>query len=178
MNHFKTDPEYRLDTMTHKFLPCLMQLKLSSEDDQMYIYEIQRVWFLLLDKIERKDFESTVISCQDYVSVSATERSLSLEEFLQRLLEQPIGQHYHSVSINKHQLVERYDDAVRDLQNRYPTFFNNFSEQRASPNRTASSMQNDSCLGENVPERPFVNDPRGSSPMQQDDDQQESPSNS
>jgi hypothetical protein len=38
--------------MTHQFLPCLMQLKLSLEDDQAYISEIQRVWCLLLDKLE------------------------------------------------------------------------------------------------------------------------------
>ena len=30
-----------------------MQLKLSSEEDQAYITEIQRIWCLLLDKIER-----------------------------------------------------------------------------------------------------------------------------
>lgn len=54
INRFKTDPEYRLDTMTHQFLPCLMQLKLSSEDDQAYISEIQGIWCLLLDKLERK----------------------------------------------------------------------------------------------------------------------------
>jgi hypothetical protein len=29
-----------------------MQLKLSSEDDQAYITEIQRIWCLLLDKFE------------------------------------------------------------------------------------------------------------------------------
>jgi hypothetical protein len=40
--------------MTHQFLPCLMQLKLSSEEDQAYITEIQRIWCLLLDKLERK----------------------------------------------------------------------------------------------------------------------------
>lgn len=53
MNQFKNDPEYRLDGMTHHFLPCLMQLKVSSEDDQAYIHEVQRIWFLLLDKLER-----------------------------------------------------------------------------------------------------------------------------
>jgi hypothetical protein len=53
LNRFKTDPDYRLETMTHQFLPCLMQLKLSLEDDQAYISEIQRVWCLLLDKLER-----------------------------------------------------------------------------------------------------------------------------
>ncbi len=54
INRFKTDPDYRLDTMTHQFLPCLMQLKLSSEEDQAYITEIQRIWCLLLDKLERR----------------------------------------------------------------------------------------------------------------------------
>lgn len=108
----------------------------------------------------------------------ATERSLSLEEFLQRLLEQPIGQHYHSVSINKHQLVERYDEAVRDLILRYPSFSGNTTteQQQRSPNRTAVSIpvvihQQQTRSPENMP----VIDPRGSSPMQQGDDEQESP---
>lgn len=88
----------------------------------------------------------------------ATERSSSLDEFLQRLLEQPISQHYHSVSINKHQLIERYEEAVRELQQRYPTFFGNAPEQLTSSVRSLNS-----------------NDPRASSPMQQDDDQQDAP---
>lgn len=55
INRFKTDPNYRLDTMTRHFLPCLMQLRLSSEEDKVYIGEIQRVWCSLLDKLEGKD---------------------------------------------------------------------------------------------------------------------------
>ena len=35
-----------------------MQLKLSSEDDQAYINEIQRIWCLLLDKLERKNSQT------------------------------------------------------------------------------------------------------------------------
>lgn len=117
----------------------------------------------------------------------ATERSLSLEEFLQRLLEQPISQHYHSVSINKHQLVERYDETVRDLQLRYPSFFaksNDSSLPQISPvrsNRTTSlptppvsipiviqqqthrSMDNPSEI------LPVTTDRQDSSPMRQDD---------
>ena len=42
--------------MIHQFLPCLMQFKLSVEEDQAYILEIQRVWCLLLDKLERMYF--------------------------------------------------------------------------------------------------------------------------
>jgi hypothetical protein len=168
INRFKTDPDYRLDTMTHQFLPCLMQLKLSSEEDQAYITEIQRIWCLLLDKLE------------------PTERSLSLEEFLQRLLEQPIGQHYHSVSINKHQLVERYDEAVRDLIHRYPSFSSTNTDQQPqqqqSPNRSNRAavltapvsipvvIQQANRSSESMP----VIDPRGSSPMQQGDDEQDS----
>ncbi|CAF4130771.1 unnamed protein product, partial [Rotaria sp. Silwood1] len=56
-------------------------------------------------------------------------------EFLQRLLEQPVGQHYHSVSINKHQLIERYEETVRDLIHRHPSFFTHKNEQ-ASPMRS------------------------------------------
>ncbi|CAF0892278.1 unnamed protein product, partial [Didymodactylos carnosus] len=104
IDRFKNDLDYRLDTMTHQFLPCLMQLKLSSDDDQSYISEIQRLWCLLLDRIE-------------------PQRLTLLEEFLQRLLEQPIGQHYHSVSINKNNLFERYEEAVHHLYDKYPTHF-------------------------------------------------------
>ncbi|CAF3346482.1 unnamed protein product [Rotaria sp. Silwood1] len=156
--------------MTHQFLPCLMQLKLSSEEDQVYITEIQRVWCLLLDKLE------------------PTERSLSLEEFLQRLLEQPIGQHYHSVSINKHQLVERYDEAVRDLIHRYPSFSGNTTEQQQHQQQSPNRSNRTSVLTapvpipvviqqeqqNRVPENMPVIDPRGSSPMQQGDDEQDS----
>ena len=111
----------------------------------------------------------------------ATERSISLEEFLQRLLEQPIGQHYHSVSINKHQLVERYNEAVADLIYRYPSFSGNTTEQQQqqSPNRSNRpavltapvSIQQPNRSPEHMP----VIDPRGSSPMQQGDDEQEPP---
>ena len=115
----------------------------------------------------------------------ATERSLSLEEFLQRLLEQPIGQHYHSVSINKHQLVERYDEAVRDLVHRYPSFSGTSTDQQPqqqSPNRSNRAavvtapvsipvvIQQANRSSEPMP----VIDPRGSSPMQQGDDEQDS----
>jgi hypothetical protein len=116
----------------------------------------------------------------------ATERSLSLEEFLQRLLEQPIGQHYHSVSINKHQLVERYDEAVRDLIHRYPSFSSTNTDQQPqqqqSPNRSNRAavltapvsipvvIQQANRSSESMP----VIDPRGSSPMQQGDDEQDS----
>ena len=48
--------------MTHKFLPCLMQLKLSSEGDQAYINEIQKIWCLLLDKLERQ-YSSRLTLC-------------------------------------------------------------------------------------------------------------------
>ena len=161
-----------------------MQLKLSSEEDQAYITEIQRIWCLLLDKLERTG-EKQNKSFSFFSALLATERTLSLEEFLQRLLEQPIGQHYHSVSINKHQLVERYDEAVRDLIHRYPSFSGNTNEQQQqqSPNRTNRAsvltapvsipvtIQHENRSPENMP----VIDPRGSSPMQQGDDEQESP---
>ena len=118
----------------------------------------------------------------------ATERTLSLEEFLQRLLEQPIGQHYHSVSINKHQLVERYDEAVRDLIHRYPSFAGNTVEQQQSqsPNRSNRAsvsipvvvhhhQQPQQQHHNPTPETMPTIDPRGSSPMQQGDDEQEPP---
>ncbi|CAF3297407.1 unnamed protein product [Rotaria socialis] len=122
LNRFKTIPDYRLDIMIHQFLPCLMQLKLSSDDDRVYISEIQRIWCLLLDKLEHN------------------EHSILLEEFLQRLLEQPVGQHYHSVSINKHQLLERYEETIQDIIHRYPSFFTHKTEQQSPirSNRTTN----------------------------------------
>jgi hypothetical protein len=54
----------------------------------------------------------------------AGKRSILLEEFIQRLFEQPTDQHYHSVSINKNNLFERYEEVVRDLIRRQPTLIN------------------------------------------------------
>lgn len=167
--------------MTHQFLPCLMQLKLSSDEDQAYIMEIQRIWCLLLDKLERK--RKPCGDWRERIFCLATERSLSLEEFLQRLLEQPIGQHYHSVSINKHQLVERYDEAVRDLIDRYPSFSGNPTDQQPqSPNRSNRAAVLTAPVSipvvpqqlNRAPEPALAIDPRGSSPMQQGDDEQDS----
>ena len=95
-----------------------------------------------------------------------------------------MGQHYHSVSINKHQLVERYDETVRDLIHRYSLFSDNTIEQQQQQSPTRSNrapiltpsvpipivIQQPNHLPENMP----VIDPRGSSPMQQDDDEQDS----
>ena len=175
--------------MIHQFLPCLMQLKLSCEDDQAYIAEIQRVWCLLLDRFES---ESRALAATAHLfsltlasAFLATERSLSLEDFLQRLLEQPVGQHYHSVSINKNQLIERYEETVRDLVQRYPVFGSNrLDEQRPTvrSNRTSNVMATVQIpivfsRARSIPQHrtgsiPVIY-PRGSSPMQQDDDGQE-----
>ncbi|CAF3845140.1 unnamed protein product [Rotaria magnacalcarata] len=169
LHRFKTIPDYRLDIMIHQFLPCLMQLKLSSEDDQVYISEIQRIWCLLLDKLEHN------------------EHSILLEEFLQRLLEQPVGQHYHSVSINKHQLLERYEETIQDIIHRYPSFFTHKTEQQSPirSNRTTSligsipipivihQQQQQQQQHRSVHQHRSKNK-RGSSPMQQDDDEHNS----
>ena len=114
--------------------------------------------------------------------ILATERSLSLEEFLQRLLEQPVGQHYHSVSINKHQLIERYEEAVRDLIHRHPSFMGHTNDQQSSlrSNRTSSvtgSVQIPIVIHhQQQPQQrsgyQYRLEPRGSSPMQQGDDEQ------
>ncbi|CAF3719635.1 unnamed protein product [Rotaria sordida] len=166
LNRFKTIPDYRLDIMIHQFLPCLMQLKLSSEDDQAYITEIQRIWCLLLDKLE------------------PNEHSIVLEEFLQRLLEQPVGQHYHSVSINKHQLIERYEETVRDLIHHNPSFFTHKNEQQSPvrSNRATNvigSVQIPIVIHHHQqqqqrPIQQYRSNQRGSSPMQQGDDEQDS----
>lgn len=187
MNRFKSDPEYRLDTMTHQFLPCLMQLKLGSDEDLAYISEIQRAWCLLLDKFER--------TCSSFVSTGeaevsplllATERSLCLEEFLQRLLEYPLGQHYHSVSINKHQLVSRYEDAVRELVHRFPSMSTYAVEQPTS--WTTRSIRSTSLntpvsipvvihhsQAQHRAAGITVGHPRGASPMQQGGEEQQQP---
>ena len=173
--------------MIHQFLPCLMQLKLSSEDDQAYIAEIQRVWCLLLDKFERESrgLTSKIHLFRHSPSFLVTDRSLSLEDFLQRLLEQPVGQHYHSVSINKNQLIERYEETVRDLVQRYPSFASNHADEHrpsVRSNRTSNAMATVQIpivfrRARSIPQHrtgsiPVIY-PRGSSPMQQDEDGQE-----
>ncbi len=90
------------------------------------------------------------------------------------------------MSINKHQLVERYDEAVRDLIHRYPSFSGNTTEQQQqqqSPNRSNRTSVLTAPVSIPVviqqqnrsPEAMPVIDPRGSSPMQQGDDEQELP---
>lgn len=125
----------------------------------------------------------------------ANEHSLVLEEFLQRLLEQPVGQHYHSVSINKHQLLERYEENIRDIIHRHPTFFTHKPEQQSSirSNRTTSLIgsvpipvvihqqhqhhQHHQHQHQHHQHRPLHQHrptQRGSSPMQQGDDEHDS----
>ena len=185
MNRFKSDPEYRLDTMTHQFLPCLMQLKLGSDEDIAYISEIQRAWCLLLDKFERTC--SSLVSTGETEVCSlllATERSICLEEFLQRLLEYPLGQHYHSVSINKHQLISRYEEAVRELIHRYPSLPGYAVEQKAlwTPRSVRSTSLNTPVSIPVVIQHSqaqhratgiTVSHPRGASPMQQGGEEQQ-----
>ncbi|UJR30705.1 hypothetical protein I4U23_018225 [Adineta vaga] len=105
LHRFKTDSNYHLDSMTHQFLPCLIQLKVSSEDDQNFVAGIEKVWYSLLD------------------IVLPSTRLISLQAFLERLRAQPISQHGHSLSVDKQHLIERYQETVRDLIRRYPTFF-------------------------------------------------------
>lgn len=44
-----------------------MQLKLSSEDDQLYIGEIQRIWCFALDSIERKKTTKNFIEIHRFI---------------------------------------------------------------------------------------------------------------
>ena len=106
-----------------------MQLRLSSEEDRAYIKEIQDSWCLLLDKLERM-YKRHELFLSSLLNL-ATEHSLSLEEFVHCLLEPPGGQHNHSVTINKHQLVERYETTIKDLIHRFPSFVGRKNEQRS-----------------------------------------------
>lgn len=144
LNRFKTESNYRLDVMIRQFLPCLLQLKLSFDEDKVYINEIQRIWCSLINKVEGK------------------EQLNFLEEFLQHLHEPPYQQHCHSVSINKHQLIERYEEIVRDIYQRYPTNF----IRRTNP---LASIQ----IPVVIHQAQRI-DRRGTSPMQQSDDEHES----
>lgn len=107
----------------------------------------------------------------------ATERSYYLEDFVQRLLEPPTGQHFHSVSINKNQLVERYGEILRGLIERYPTFFNYKTEQQLSLRSNLITPIQIPVVIHQQPRtihRIHRSNPRGTSPMQQGDDEQES----
>jgi len=85
-----------------------------------------------------------------------------LEDFLQHLHDSPYQQHCHSVSINKHQLIERYEDIVSDIYRRYPTHFTRRTSQLTSIQIPVVLHQAQRI------------DPCSISPMQQDDDEQES----
>jgi hypothetical protein len=142
-------------------------------------FNVFGVYYLINLNVWKKFFWKSLISIWWFL---ATERSLSLEEFLQRLLEQPVGQHYHSVSINKHQLIERYEEAVRDLIHRHPSFISHTNEQQPPirTNRTSSltaSIQIPVVIHQQQQQQQrsvyqYRPDPRGSSPMQQGDDEQ------
>ncbi len=121
------------------------------------------------------------ISRRNEIEILATERSVFLEEFLQRLLEPPVGQHFHSVSINKHELIERYEDVVRDLIHRYPSFIHQKNPAQSSirTNRTSSLTAPVSIPVVISQQQRTIHqfprsDPRDSSPMQQDNEEQES----
>jgi hypothetical protein len=104
----------------------------------------------------------------------ATERSSFLEEFLQRLLEPPVGQHFHSVSINKNQLTERYEETVRDLIHRYQLFHTHRHEHQPliRSNRTLNLIT--PLQIPVVMHQPPRTIPRSSSPMQQGDEESQS----
>lgn len=118
--------------------------------------------------------------------ILGTERSTFLGDFVQRLLEPPLDPHYHSVSINKHQLIERYEEAVQDIIHRYPSANIFRKEQQPLPptrsNRTSNfitPLQIPVVIQQQSPSvlpRPLQqsdrSDPRGSSPMQQDNEEQ------
>jgi hypothetical protein len=112
------------------------------------------------------------------IFILATERSAFLEEFLQRLLEPPIGQHFHSVSINKNQLIERYEETVRDLIHRYQLFHTHRNEQQSliRSNRTLSLITpvQIPVVMHQQPRTIHRIDPRSSSPMQQGDEEPQS----
>jgi hypothetical protein len=121
------------------------------------------------------------ISRRNEIEILATERSVFLEEFLQRLLEPPVGQHFHSVSINKHELIERYEDVVRDLIHHYPSFIyqKNPAQSSIRTNRTSSLTAPVSIPVVISQQQRIIHqfprsDPRDSSPMQQGDEEQES----
>lgn len=113
------------------------------------------------------------------------ENSTFLQEFLHRLLEPPSEQHFHSVSINKNQLIDRYEEAVRDLIHRYPSAHIYRKEQQPPPppppplsirsNRTSNlitPIQMPVVVHQQRPlQQPHRSEPRGSSPMQQDNEE-------
>ncbi|CAF1056361.1 unnamed protein product [Adineta ricciae] len=103
LSNFRAYSNYNLNDETHHILSCLSELKISSDDDQTFVSEIQEVWYSLLDQLQ------------------PSVRSASLEAFLERLLEQPTDQHQHHLSIKTDHLVERYQTTIQELFHQYPT---------------------------------------------------------
>ncbi|CAF1400668.1 unnamed protein product [Adineta ricciae] len=103
LSNFRAYSNYYLNDETRQILSCLSQLKISTDDDQTFVSEIQGVWYSLLDQLQ------------------PSARSIYLETFLERLFEQPTNQHQHNLSIKTDHLVERYQTTIQELIRQYPT---------------------------------------------------------
>jgi hypothetical protein len=112
------DRERLIEIMIHKFLPCFNRLANSTTDDKQMIEEIRQDWLAILDNNLAGN------SCCFFLSkIKINNKNIlelqSYQDFMTKLFEEPYGNHYHQLTVNKSNLFERYKDTVHLMKNTY-----------------------------------------------------------
>lgn len=84
-----------IEMMTSKFLPCFFRLSSSTAEDKAMVEEIRGDWLTMLD--------------------SNFQEMQTFHDFMNKLFEDPITNHYHSLNVNKTNLATRYKETVQIL---------------------------------------------------------------
>ena len=84
-----------IETMSGRFLPCFFRLATSTPEDKAMIEEIRRDWLAVLD--------------------SNLPEMTVFHEFMTKLFEEPLANHYHSLNVNKMNLIARYKETTSSL---------------------------------------------------------------
>jgi hypothetical protein len=85
-----------IETMNNKFLPCLFRLLNSTQEDKAVVDEIRQEWLAVLD--------TNLPELQIF------------HDFMAKLFDDTINNHYHSLNVNKNNLTARYKETVNFLQ--------------------------------------------------------------
>ncbi|CAF0707342.1 unnamed protein product [Brachionus calyciflorus] len=81
-----------IETMINKFLPCFFRLLNSTNEDKAMVEEIRQDWLNILD--------SNLPGIQLF------------HDYMGKLFEEPTTNHYHSLNVNKTNLMSRYQEVV------------------------------------------------------------------
>jgi len=95
-NNNQQDLTVLIETMISKFLPCFYRLSNSSSDDKAMLDEIRQDWLATLD--------------------ANLPELTAYHDFMAKLFEDPFVNHFHSLNVNKTNLLNRYKDIVQTLK--------------------------------------------------------------